>query len=260
MVWLWVLFVGLIEATTHTAPPGQDYATCTYDGEAGVCIDYRECKGESTTENLCPGPDNIQCCVPRVGLIDVPLACQLPQLKNGCEVTSLSMLLSWGGVKVDKMVLASKVTKDPTPYQVINDVIHWGNPNVGFVGDITGAKIGYSVYHGPILNLTRGFHQATDLTGQSFDQVLQQLVAGKPVWVITSFSFEVVPPAQWHTIISPEGQYRMSFNEHSVVITGYTADSLWINDPYACTKNRKVARKPFQQAWEQFGQQAIVLS
>jgi uncharacterized protein YvpB len=115
------------------------------------------------------------------------------------------------------------------------------------------------VYHGPVLNLTHQYYAATDLTGQSFDQVLQHIDAGKPVWVITSFSFEYVPASQWHLVISPSGKYEMSFNEHSVVITGYTTDSLWINDPYACQKNRKVARDPFRQAWEQFGHQAIVL-
>jgi hypothetical protein len=88
-----------------------DYGPCSYDGEAGRCMDYRQCTRETTTANLCPGPDNIQCCVPRVGLIDVPIACQLPQLKNGCEVTSLSMLLGWAGVHVDKMTLAAQVAK-----------------------------------------------------------------------------------------------------------------------------------------------------
>jgi len=236
-----------------------DWGPCHYDGENGRCIDFHDCKGETTTDNLCPGPANIQCCVPRAGLINVPLHCQLPELKNGCEVTSLSMLLGWGGVNVDKMKLASQVAKDPTPYQIINGQIHWGHPNRGFVGDITGVHIGYSVYHGPVLNLTKSYHKAIDITGQSFAQVLENIAQGKPVWVITSFSFAKVPPEDWHTVISPIGSYQMSYNEHSVVITGTTADSLWINDPYACIKDRKVARAPFQQAWEQFGHQAIIL-
>jgi uncharacterized protein YvpB len=169
------------------------------------------------------------------------------------------MLLGWGGVQVDKMTLAARVAKDPTPYRIINGQIHWGNPNVGFVGDITGKSIGYSVYHGPVLKLAQLYHPANNITGQAFSQVLSNINRGFPVWVITSFSFSAVPPAEWHTVISPEGPYQLSYNEHSVVITGYTVGSLWINDPYGCIKDRKVARAPFQQAWEQFGSQAIIL-
>jgi len=169
------------------------------------------------------------------------------------------MILNWAGINVDKMLLASEVAKDPTPYSVVDGVIHWGNPNVGFVGDITGVDIGYSVYHGPILNLAHRFHNATDLTGQSFNEVLGHVAGGSPVWVITSFTFEPVPPSQWQTVISPEGNYQLSFNEHSVVITGFDNDFLWINNPYTAQKNQQVNRANFQTAWEQFGSQAIVL-
>jgi len=193
-------------------------------------------------------------------LINVPLVCQLPELKNGCEVTSLTMLLNWAGINVTKMTLAAEVKKDPTPYSVVGGVIHWGNPNYGFVGDITGKAIGFGVYHGPILELAHKYHAATDLTGQTFDQVLTHVAAGRPVWVITTFSFAFVPDDQWHTVISPEGSYRMTFNEHSVVLTGYDANFVYINDPYANIKNRQLNRADFQAGWQQFGNQAIVLA
>jgi len=170
------------------------------------------------------------------------------------------MLLQWAGINIDKMTLAAEVAKDPTRYEVVGGVIHWGNPNVGFVGDITGASIGYSVYHGPIINLARKYHAATDLTGQSFDAVLSHVAAGSPVWVITSFTFEYVPPSQWQTVVSPEGNYQLSYNEHSVVITGFDGSNVWINNPYTAQKDQMVNRASFQQAWIQFGNQSIVLS
>lgn len=40
------------------------------------------------------------------------------------------------------MTLASQVKKDPTPYHKVGSTIYWGNPNTGFVGDITGYSIG----------------------------------------------------------------------------------------------------------------------
>ena len=51
----------------------------------------------------------------------------------------------------------------------------------------------------------------------------------------------------------------MSFNEHSVVITGFDSGSIWVNDPYANIKNRQLNKANFEAAWVQFGNQAIVL-
>jgi len=236
------------------------YGHCTWEGAQGMCVDYHYCTGAHTT-GLCPGPNDIQCCIPSrpPKLIDVPIVCQLPQLKNGCEVTSLTMILLWAHKNVDKMTLAAQIAKDPTPYRIINGVIHWGNPNYGFVGDITGQSIGYAVYHGPVINLARRYHNATDLTGQSFSQILTHVANGSPVWVITSFTFNHVPDSQWHTVISPEGTYRMTYDEHSVVITGFDDRYVWVNDPYADIKNRQLNRADFEAGWSQFGNQAIVL-
>ena len=237
----------------------KDWGPCNLNNVVGTCMDYHDCKGQASPLNLCPGPDAIQCCFSgrAPGLVNVPLVSQLPQLKNGCEVTSLTMLLNWVGINADKMTLASQIAKDPTPYNIIGGVIHWGNPNVGFVGDITGARLGYAVYHGPILNLANRYHGGIDLTGLTFDQVLNYVATGRPVWVITSFTF--TPITDWHTVISPEGSYQMSFNEHSVVVTGFNSEYVWVNDPWHNIKNSQLQRSGFQTAWEQFGHQAIVL-
>jgi len=259
------------DSTTLPLCPGPDnirccvtnWGTCNYNGVTGISEDKPKCTGQSIPADLCPGPDIVQCCInsqPPPKLIDVPIVCQLPELKNGCEVTSLTMVLQWAKINANKMTLASQIAKDPTPYSVVNGVIHWGNPNVGFVGDITGNAIGFGVYHGPVLKLAQQYHGAVDLSGQSFEQILTHVTAGYPVWVITSFSFAPVPADQWHEVISPEGTYQMTYNEHSVVITGFTNEFVWINDPYANIKNRQLSRGPFEAAWVQFGNQSIVLT
>lgn len=58
-------------------------------------------------------------------VLDVPLINHLPEFKNGCEITSVTMALNYKGVDVDvdvdvdKITLANSVVKDPAPL-VIN--------------------------------------------------------------------------------------------------------------------------------------------
>ncbi len=44
-------------------------------------------------------------------ILDVPLISQKPELKYGCEVTSLAMVLQHAGIKVNKMQLANSIQK-----------------------------------------------------------------------------------------------------------------------------------------------------
>jgi len=40
-----------------------DSPSCNYNGQTGVCIDTSACTGQSLPQDLCPGPQNIQCCI-----------------------------------------------------------------------------------------------------------------------------------------------------------------------------------------------------
>jgi len=80
---------------------------------------------------------------------------QLPDLPNGCEVTSLAMLLGAVGQPVDKNVLADQVDRDPSqPVFAAGappsfaTITRWDDPADGFVGNIR-VHYGYRVYHHP---------------------------------------------------------------------------------------------------------------
>ncbi|MED3561843.1 C39 family peptidase, partial [Bacillus xiapuensis] len=77
-------------------------------------------------------------------LLNVPLINQMdePHLKNGCEVTSLAMLLNYYGKKVTKNELADMIKKEPLNYPHNKK----GNPNLGFVWDMADGP-GLSVYN-----------------------------------------------------------------------------------------------------------------
>jgi uncharacterized protein YvpB len=194
--------------------------------------------------------------IPDEIILDVPLLKQMdaPRLYNGCEVTSLAMLLNYYKIMVTKNELADKITRVPLKYGDGKN----GNPNVGFVGNMEDGP-GLGVYHEPIFKLAQSFAvglKVTDLTKQPFSVLLEKVGQGSPVWIITTASFG--PTSEMKTWNTPQGPVDVTYKMHSVVITGYDQDSIYINDPYGF-KNRKVDRENFIKAWEQMGSQAVVV-
>jgi uncharacterized protein YvpB len=193
-------------------------------------------------------------------LLHVPGQSQGPELYNGCEVTSVSMLLAAVGHPVSKMILADAVPKDPTPETVGENglPVYWGNPENGFVGDITGAsEPGYGVYHGPIAALINQFlpGRVDDMTGESLDAVLEHVAMGKPVVVWTTSDFQ--PVSGWVTWSSPSGPVRATFDEHVVLVVGYSPDTVYVNDPLDGSEAKAVPKRLFEETYDQLGRQAV---
>nr|WP_310197335.1 C39 family peptidase [Neobacillus niacini] len=186
-------------------------------------------------------------------LLDVPLLNQMdaPQLYNGCEVTSLAMILNYKGIPVTKNQLAQEIERVPLQYNNGGN----GNPNTGFVGNMEVGP-GLGVFHEPIFELAQKYLNAADLTNSSFNQLLKEVANGNPVWVITTSTF--APVSDFETWQTPEGTVDITYKMHSVVITGYDSANIYINNPYG-TKNQKVDRESFIKAWEQMGKQAVVV-
>ena len=82
---------------------------------------------------------------------EVTLQLQEPQLPNGCEVTSLAMLLGWAGYPVEKMELyqgylpRQDLTESPEGWTM------GGNPEEVYVGDATSKLDGWYCFEGPIV-------------------------------------------------------------------------------------------------------------
>ncbi|MFC0187124.1 C39 family peptidase [Fictibacillus aquaticus] len=195
-------------------------------------------------------------------VLSAPLVNQNPELPRGCEVTSLSMMLGYAGMSANKMTLASKVIKDTTPYRKGSDgKVYFGNPNVGFVGSMYDMnKPGYGVYNKPVESLARRYmgSRIVNLTGKPFSTaVISQLQKKRPVWVIANSRFTKLSSEHFSYFYTPQGPVRITYREHSVLVTGYDSSYIYFNDPLAVQKNRKIARSSFIAAWEQMGRQAI---
>jgi uncharacterized protein YvpB len=193
-------------------------------------------------------------------ILDTPSINQFPELPRGCEVTSLAMLLQFAGINANKLTLAQEIKKDTTPLTFKKGIKYFGNPHVGFVGDMHSfQKPGLGVYHEPIAELAERYFpgRIVNLSGQSFESVLNYVSAGHPVWVIAPITYNYLPNSHWETWQTAQGPIRITNKEHSVLITGYDQLYIYFNDPYDGMKNKKKPMKPFIEGWKQFENQAI---
>jgi uncharacterized protein YvpB len=193
-------------------------------------------------------------------ILNVSIIRQMPELPRGCEVTSLAMLLNYSGTNANKMTLAKQVKKDPATMKRKNGKIYFGHPNFGFVGNMyTFNKPGLGVFNKPIEALAEKYkpNRIKNLTGKPFETILSYVSAGHPVWIINTSWFSRVPNSYWQTWYTSHGPVRITYKEHSVVITGYDSKYVYFNDPLDGTKNKKRPLKSFVEGWKQFGSQAV---
>ena len=133
------------------------------------------------------------------------------------------------------------------------------NPDYGFVGDVNSPwgfipPEGYGVHAGPVASLLREYGlNAYAHRGLTWDDLRAQIAAGQPViaWVVGHVERgwpETYTPANWVTV-------TVARYEHTVIVTGYTADSVVVLDGV-----RTYARgiDVFLESWSVLGNMAIV--
>ena len=188
--------------------------------------------------------------------LNVPLENQMPDLPNGCEVTSLSMLMNYYGIKVSKNELAETIQHvdsftDGGKYR--------GNPHQGFVGHMTIANAGWCVYNEPLYNVARKYtSHIENITGSDFLSLLKLVSTGHPVIIITTTTFNKVNNMQtWDT---NTGKVNVTPSSHACVITGYSKPKkvVYVNNPYGY-KNQPVNWKNLQASYNQQGRQALYI-
>ncbi|USG65666.1 C39 family peptidase [Brevibacillus ruminantium] len=198
----------------------------------------------------------------QLSIVQAPHISQLPELPRGCEVTALAMLLNYNGYAVDKMQLASELVKDTTP-RTSDDKNNtwWGNPYKGFVGNMYDVREpGFGVFHPPIEALARTYagERVVNLSTLDFDDILQFVESGYPVWVIVTrtYQHDNTRNLNWMT---PDGPIHTTRNEHSVLLTGYDGKYVYFLDPLKQGETSKKSRVSFEAGWKQLGNQAITI-
>ncbi|MGG3562191.1 C39 family peptidase [Neobacillus rhizosphaerae] len=192
-------------------------------------------------------------------MLNVVLIKQNPELRYGCEVTSLAMVLNYAGVKTNKMDLYRSIKKDPDPIirSTKGDILRWGNPADGFVGDMTGRRAGYAVFDKPMIALINQKlpGRAVNLTNQPFEKVLEHVAAGFPVVVWTTGDYRL--PDRWEGWYHGKQYIKTPLDLHAVVLVGFDANNVYLNDPLSGRKQVRVGKTQFISSWKALQSRAV---
>jgi N-acetylmuramoyl-L-alanine amidase len=192
-------------------------------------------------------------------LLNAPIIGQFPELANGCEVVSLQMLMEYYGHSFNKVFFAYEMPFDTTPLVKYSwgGYKQWGDPSVGFVGDVTGKTPGFSIDPAPLKKLlTKYIKNGADLTGSDFSVVEAYVRNSRPVvaWVTVGLN-NPRSPVNWQT---PSGKtITAHMNTHAVLVTGVDDNYVYYNDPYTGIKNSKTPKGQFVNVYNLMGRKAL---
>lgn len=174
------------------------------------------------------------------------------------EVASLLMALNFKGATVtEKELIQQLPISDPGPRNNDNT---WGDPNLGFVGNINGImpNTGYGVYEKPIYDLAIKYRPAKIITNATINDLITELTNNNPVvvWGVVGKGKDIF----WKT---PEGQViNAKMDEHARTLIGFTGSSdnpklLILLDPIYGEIRMKVA--DFLKNWGVLDKRAVVI-
>jgi len=137
-----------------------------------------------------------------------------------CEIASLRMALNYLGENVTEDELIEKINFDTRKSKSLGV---WGDPNIGFVGDVNGSVFkgtGYGVYEKPIQELASKYRKSAVIKNADLSKVIENINKRNPVivWGLLSDT----EPIYWRT---NEGKTIGVYpGEHTRIVIGYSGD------------------------------------
>ncbi len=193
------------------------------------------------------------------------LQLQDPQLPNGCEVTSLAMLLGWAGYPVDKEELYWEyLPRQNFSYDDQGREIG-GDPEQVYVGDASTETAGWYCMEGPIVeagNLylqqqgsARALEAVSGLSRRDLDAYLEEeipLVA----WVTLDYESPFRCDGGWY--LANGSFYNPYCNLHCVVVLAQGEEGYLTANPL--TGWQWVDEDQFWSAFDAMGRRAVVVT
>lgn len=188
--------------------------------------------------------------------IDMEIVKQNPSLPNGCEITSLTMVLNYLGYDVTKETMSDEyLPKAPVgKANYFNEFV--GNPR---------DEDAYGCYAKPIVAAANAYlasvgskYKAYDYTGSDFSDLLKKVKEGTPVIVWTAYHMDTDPyiSAEW----TVDGEYLpWKANMHCVVLRGYNGKTNRVSIVNPAGGFQSINMDTFIKRFKQFYSQAVVI-
>ena len=163
-----------------------------------------------------------------------------------CESSAASMVAQFHGVQLSEQEVLSSLPSNR-------------NPHLGFRGNVdgpTGGIVDYGVYAGPIMEIlsARGLQARTVTDG--IEGIKAAITRGNPVIAWVTYDCQPSTP----TTKDIDGQeVTLVPNQHVVVVTGFSAEGVWANDPWDGQEDF-YPMGDLQRAMSYFGDMAIEIA
>lgn len=198
--------------------------------------------------------------LPKTLILEMPIYEQTH--RASCESASTHLVMSYFGTDLSENKIIEEIGADKSSrYRDDDGVLHWGNPQEKFVGNIDGEHIyydGYGVYNQPIYNVlsNHGFAASISQTEWTLDELYIQLLQGNPIiaWVSNDFKKH-----ETEIMIASDGTENLYMvREHAVVLYGISEKYVYIAD-VGDGKYKKVTKKEFEAGFGNLNNMAIVV-
>lgn len=188
---------------------------------------------------------------------------QQPELPNGCEGTSLTIVLNYLGYPADKLDICYNYI--PTePFDYSTGARTAPHPESAYPGNPGGH--GFYCFTRPVAEAANAYlgeqnapYRAHQINGSTEEQLVAELAKGNPL-IVWKTLYNNAPYTNaslgWH-ISGTSIYYAPYVNLHVVVLSGYDAENFYFADPlglYAA-----IPRATFMEVYTQMGMRAVVI-
>lgn len=195
---------------------------------------------------------------------DVELILQNPELPNGCEVTSLAILLTAAGFPADHVKLYQACL--PTEGFVYTENQRLGpSPEEYYVGDASSRTGGWYCFESPIVQAgdawiarNGGGSRMQTVSGLSQDELEQYVQKGIPLVVWTTIEYASPTYSSTFSWTLPDGEAYVPYsNLHCVVLAGEENGQYQIADPIYGWQT--VDKDVFWSSFDAMGRRAVTI-
>nr|WP_267887619.1 C39 family peptidase [Streptomyces sp. TP-A0356] len=189
---------------------------------------------------------------------DVPLYGM--QLRNNCEAASLRMVLAARGVRTGEQEILNQIGVDRSHTQFGRSGSLSGNPFRSFVGNPDGSEkagTGFGVYYPPVASAARSFGLGVLAAGQgiSIGQLQTQVAQGHPAIAWVDYLWRRAATTSYTAYDGTRVPYAGPA-EHSVVVTGFSGNTVTVNDP--SRGKLTIPLSSFAAAYATYGNMAVI--